>query len=80
VLALKLAGGQWAAVGLAIGGEQPDGVGVGLDGVGALVLGARVRQKLRLRARRCVLVAADGREAPVADGISFPCSVLRLAE
>ena len=27
------------SVGLAVGGEQPDGVGVGLDGPGALVLG-----------------------------------------
>jgi hypothetical protein len=39
VLALELAGEERLAVGLAVGGEQPDGVGVGLDGPGALVLG-----------------------------------------
>jgi hypothetical protein len=39
VLAAKLAGEDRMAVGLAVGGEQPDGVGVGLDGPGALVLG-----------------------------------------
>ena len=39
VLALELAGEQRLAVGLAVGGEEPNGVGVGLDGPGALVLG-----------------------------------------
>jgi hypothetical protein len=39
VLALKLAGEKRVAVGLAVGGEEPDGVGIGLDGPGALVLG-----------------------------------------
>ena len=39
VLAPELAGEQRLAVGLAVGGEEPDGVGVGLDGPGALVLG-----------------------------------------
>ena len=32
-------GEERLAVGLAVGGQQPDGVGVGLDGAGALVLG-----------------------------------------
>jgi hypothetical protein len=39
VLAAELVGEEWDAVGLEVGGEQPDGVGVGLDGAGALVLG-----------------------------------------
>ena len=39
VLALELAGEERVPVGLAVGGEQPDGVGVGLDGPGTLVLG-----------------------------------------
>ena len=39
VLAAKFAGEDRMAVGLAVGGQQPDGVGVGLDGPGALVLG-----------------------------------------
>jgi hypothetical protein len=39
VLAAELAGEDRVAVGLAVGGEEPDGVGVGLDGPGALVLG-----------------------------------------
>ena len=51
VFALELAD-ERMAVSLAVGGEQPDGVGVGLDGPGALVLASRVRRKLRLRARR----------------------------
>jgi hypothetical protein len=39
VLALEYAGESRVAVGLAVGGDEPDGVGVGLDGPGALVLG-----------------------------------------
>jgi hypothetical protein len=39
VLAAELAGEDRVAVGLAVGGEEADGVGVGLDGPGALVLG-----------------------------------------
>jgi hypothetical protein len=39
VLAAQLAGEDRVAVGLAEGGQEPDGVGVGLDGPGALVLG-----------------------------------------
>jgi hypothetical protein len=39
VLALELDDQERHAVGLAVAGEQPDGVGVGLDGPGALVLG-----------------------------------------
>jgi hypothetical protein len=39
VLAAEFVGEYRVAVGLAVGGEQPDGVGVGLDGPGALVLG-----------------------------------------
>ena len=39
MLASELVGEERPAVGLAVGGEQPDGVGVGLDGPGALVLG-----------------------------------------
>ena len=39
VLALELAGETRVAVGLAVGSQQPDGVGVGLDGPGTLVLG-----------------------------------------
>jgi hypothetical protein len=39
MLALEFAGAEWLALGLAVGGKQPDGVGVGLDGAGALVLG-----------------------------------------
>jgi hypothetical protein len=39
MLALEVADEEWLAVGLAVGGEQPDGVGVGLDGPWTLVLG-----------------------------------------
>ena len=39
MLAQEFAGEQRLAVGLEVGGEEPDGVGVGLDGAGALVLG-----------------------------------------
>jgi hypothetical protein len=39
VCALELAGDERMSVSLAVGGEEPDGVGVGLDGPGALVLG-----------------------------------------
>ena len=39
VLAAEFAGEDRMAVGLAVGGQQPDCVGVGLDGPGALVLG-----------------------------------------
>jgi hypothetical protein len=39
VFALKVAGHKWVAVGLAVAGEEPDGVGVGLDRPRALVLG-----------------------------------------
>jgi hypothetical protein len=39
VLTLKFTGDEWVTVGLAVGGEEPDGVGVGLDGLRALVLG-----------------------------------------
>jgi hypothetical protein len=39
VLASELAGEERAAMSLAVGGEESDGVGVGLDGAGALVLG-----------------------------------------
>jgi hypothetical protein len=39
VLALELPGEERLGVRLAVGGEQPDRVGVGLDGPGALVLG-----------------------------------------
>ena len=35
-----------------LAGEEPDGVGVGLDGPGLLFSASRVRRKLRLRARR----------------------------
>jgi hypothetical protein len=41
VLALELAGEEWLTVGLAVDGEQPDGVGIGLHGPGALGLGLR---------------------------------------
>jgi hypothetical protein len=39
VCALELADDERVAVSLTVGGQQPDGVGVGLDGPGALVLG-----------------------------------------
>jgi hypothetical protein len=39
VFASVLAGEEWVAVGLTVAGEEPDGVGVGLDRPGALVLG-----------------------------------------
>jgi hypothetical protein len=52
VLALEFAGEQWHGMGLAVAGQKPDGVGVGLDGPGALVLASRVRRKLRLSTRR----------------------------
>jgi hypothetical protein len=39
VLTLEFAGENRVAVSLAVGGQQPDGVGVGLDGPWALVLG-----------------------------------------
>ena len=44
VLTLELASEEWLAVGLAVDSEQPDRVGVGLDGPGALVLSS-VRRK-----------------------------------
>jgi hypothetical protein len=52
VLALELAGEEWLPVGMAVGGEEPDGVAVGLDGPGLLFSASRVRRKLRLRIRR----------------------------
>jgi hypothetical protein len=39
VLAAEFAGEERLAVSLAVAGQQPDGVGVGLNGPGALVLG-----------------------------------------
>ena len=66
VLAGKLAGEERMAVGLAVGGERPDGVGVGLDGAGLLFSASNVRRKLRLRARRCP--RGDG--APTGAGCS----------
>jgi hypothetical protein len=36
---VQLGGEERVAVGLAVGGQQADGVGVGLDGAWALVLG-----------------------------------------
>jgi hypothetical protein len=39
VLTPKFTGHEWVTVGLAVVGEEPDGVGVGLNGPGALVLG-----------------------------------------
>ena len=39
VLTIEFTGQEWVAVGLAVAGEEPDGVGVGLDGPRALVLG-----------------------------------------
>jgi hypothetical protein len=53
VLAAELAGEERMTVGLAVAGEEPDGVGVGLDGPGALVLGLQGAPEARLRARRC---------------------------
>jgi hypothetical protein len=46
VLPAELASEDRVAVGLAVGGEQPDGVGVGLDGPGLLFSASRVRRKL----------------------------------
>jgi hypothetical protein len=56
---------------LAVEGEEPDGVGVGLDGPGALVLGFRARRKLRLRASRCPLGNGPPTGAGCASGM-FP--------
>jgi hypothetical protein len=52
VLTPELAGEQRLTVGLAVCGEQPDGIVVGLDGPGLLFSASRVRRKLRLRTRR----------------------------
>jgi hypothetical protein len=52
VLAAELAGEERSAVGLAVGGEEPDGVGVGLDGPGALVLGLQGAPEAAVRIRR----------------------------
>ena len=52
VLAQELVGEDRVAVGLAVGGEQPDGVGVGLDGPGALVLGLQGAPEAAVRTRR----------------------------
>jgi hypothetical protein len=64
VLAAKLAGEDRMAVGLAVGGEQPDGVGVGLDGPGALVLGLQGAPKASVEDQELTawqLVAGGGR-------------------
>ena len=65
VLAPEFASEQRLTVGLAVDGEQPDGVGVGLHGPGALFSASRVRRKLRFRTSRwlrgsCRSAAAGG--------------------
>ena len=52
VLASELAGEQRAAVGLEVGGEESDGVGVGLDGAGALVLSLQGAAEASVEDRR----------------------------
>jgi hypothetical protein len=52
VLAAELAGEERMAVGLAVGGEEADGVGVGLDSPGLLFSASSVRRKLRFSTRR----------------------------
>ena len=69
VLALELAGEEWLAVGLAVDGEQPDGVGVGLDGPWALVLGLQGAAELRLRTRRCPRGSCRSEDAGWVDDI-----------
>jgi hypothetical protein len=51
-LALELADQEWVAVGLAVGGQEPDGVGGSSMVLGLLFSASRVRRKLRLRTRR----------------------------
>ena len=53
VLAAEFAGEDRVAVGLAVGGQQSDGVGIGLDGPGALVLGLQGAAEASVEARRC---------------------------
>jgi hypothetical protein len=90
VLASELAGQQRPAVRLEVGGEQPDGVGVGLDGVGALVLGLQGAPEAPVEDQE----VAAGQLAAGATGWAWDivslirgvverlarCSVLRLAE
>jgi hypothetical protein len=52
VLAAEFAGEDRVAVGLAVAGEEPDGVGVGLDGPGALVLGFQRASEASIEGRR----------------------------
>jgi hypothetical protein len=52
VFALELSGPRRVAVSLAVGGQQPDGVGVASMVLGLLFSASKVRRKLRLRTRR----------------------------
>jgi hypothetical protein len=52
VLTPELAGEERLAMGLAVGGEQPDGVVEASMVLGLLFSASRVRRKLRLRTRR----------------------------
>jgi hypothetical protein len=63
VLAPELAGEDRLAVGLAVGGEQPDGVGVGLDSPGALVLGFQ----------RAAEASVEGQELPSRQRTTHRC-------
>jgi hypothetical protein len=65
VLAAKLAGEERVAVGLAVGGQQPDGVGVGLDGPGALVLGFQGAAE----------AAVEGQEVPSRQRTAHGCGL-----
>jgi hypothetical protein len=73
VLPLELAGDERVAVSLAVGGQQPDGVGVGLDMVrGVLFSASRVRRKLRLRTSRWARGSWRPTSAGSMDDIVFP--------
>ena len=61
VLAPEFAGERRLAVGLEVGGEEPDGVGLGLDGAGALVLGLQSAAEAAVEDQEGALWAAAAR-------------------
>jgi hypothetical protein len=65
VLASELAGKERLAVRLAVEGEKPDGVGVGLDSPGALVLGLQ----------RAAEALVEGQEVPSRQRTAHACGL-----
>jgi hypothetical protein len=57
---------------LAVGGEKADGVGVGLDGSGALVLGLQGAPEAPVENQGDARVAVADRRVPVGPTTSFP--------